>query len=150
MNQWTMTTNLTNAALPTGLGVQIEAELSPALLILSLSSSACLPTAGALLEAMEEVMEEVMEPGLLARLPSSAPLPRGLRLEAVDCAEVSSTEVSSTEGVHSEGAWLTSVVAGDSPGFLFFLMAASRAAPLPPDTKILDVTSLIRITEPTC
>ena len=136
-----MTTNLTNAALPTGLGVQIEAELSPALLILSLSSSACLPTAGALLEAMEEVME----PGLLARLPSSAPLPRGLRLEAVDCAEVSSTE-----GADSEGAWLTSVVAGDSPGFLFFLMAASRAAPLPPDTKILDVTSLIRITEPTC
>ena len=127
-----MTTNLTNAALPTGLGVQIEAELSPALLILSLSSSACLPTAGALLEAMEEVME----PGLLARLPSSAPLPRGLRLEAVDCAEVSSTE-----GADSEGAWLTSVVAGDSPGFLFFLMAASRAAPLPPDTKIFDVTS---------
>ena len=123
-----MTMNLTNAALPTGLGVQIEAELSPALLILSLSSSACLPTAGALLEAMEEVME----PGLLARLPSSAPLPRGLRLEAVDCAEVSSTE-----GAESEGAWLTSVVAGDSPGFLFFLMAASRAAPLPPDTKYL-------------
>ena len=133
MNQWTITMNLTNAALPTGLGVQIEAELSPALLILSLSSSACLPTAGALLEAMEEDME----PGLLARLPSSAPLPRGLRLEAVDCVEVSSTEVSSTEGADSEGAWLTSVVAGDSPGFLFFLMAASRAAPLPPDTKYL-------------
>ena len=124
--------NLTNAALPTGLGVQIEAELSPALFILSLSSSACLPTAGALLEAMEEVME----PGLLARVPArSAPLPTGLRLEAVDCMEVSRTEVSSTERAGSEGAWLTSVEAGDSPGFLFFLKAANRAAPLPPDTR---------------
>ena len=44
----------------------------------------------------------------------------------MDCTEVSNTELRG-----SDGAWLTSV--GDSPGFLFFLMAASSAAPLPPD-----------------
>ena len=122
--------NLTNAPLPTA-GFGVQTEVSSALLILSLSRSARLPTAGAWLEANEEE-----EPGLLARVPArSAPLPTGLRLEAVDCMEVSRTEVSSTERAGSEGAWLTSVEAGDSPGFLFFLKAANRAAPLPPDTR---------------
>ena len=45
--------------------------------------------------------------------------------EVVDCIEVSTAELAA-----SEGAWLVSTE--DSPGFLFFLMAASSAAPLPP------------------
>ena len=86
---------------------------SVAFLIFSLSKSACLPWAGATLEATELRLDMAEA--------SSAPRPVGTE-EAADCMEVSTPRSEVTT------SW--------SPGFLLlFLMAASRAAPRPPEKK---------------
>lgn len=106
------------------LTLESPAPPTEAVLILSRSRSACLPTPGP--GAWLEATEAAEDPGLLASAPARrAPLPIGTWEEVVDCIEVSTAELAA-----SEGAWLVS--AEDSPGFLFFLMAASSAAPLPP------------------
>ena len=78
------------------LTLESPAPPTEAVLILSLSRSACLPTAGAWLEATEAAED----PGLLARAPARrAPLPTGTWAEEeVDCIEVSTAELTGSEG----------------------------------------------------
>ena len=77
------------------LTLESPAPPTEAVLILSLSRSACLPTAGAWLEDTEAAED----PGLLAKAPAKrAPLPTGTWAEEVDCIEVSIAELAGSEG----------------------------------------------------